>query len=392
MNVVFLGLMYTEQSLLDAKKYSKCGLQMAPHNFQTTLINGFKQLKDVNVSVLNIPIVGSFPFNYKFPVIKKEHWDVNNVQIGYLNIPIIKRIQQKRKLIHQLREIISEYGQEDLFLMAYNTYEPFLKVLQKLKKQYPNIKNGLIVTDCVPGRGDMDKFMTRRAKRLGDRVVRYSQNIDFFVLLTKHLVTALEINDKSHVIMECICNEKQACCKVKKFSNNICLYTGSLESEFGICEMVDAFSLLDNAELWICGEGSGKDYIEKMAKKHHNIKFYGFMSPAQLQELRNESDYLINPRRPTGSYTKYSFPSKTAEYMMSGKPVIMYKLEGIPDEYDKFLNYLSAETSEEIKVELEKIFSQEYSLLTDKAVKGREFMLYHKNSKAQAENIINNWR
>jgi glycosyltransferase involved in cell wall biosynthesis len=233
----------------------------------------------------------------------------------------------------------------------------------------------------------MDRYITRKPKRAGDRAVSLCKVIDSFALLTKPLAEALEIGDKPFVITECICNEEQRPCTENKASKNRCLYTGTLAKESSVCELADAFVELEHAELWVCGNGDGAAYIENLAKMHENIKFFGFLSADKLQELREGCDFLINPRRPTGTYTKYSFPSKTAEYMMSGKPVIMYKLEGVPDEYDQFLNYLAATEPHEMKNELSNLFSKEYGSMVDKANAGREYMLRNKNSKSQAEKI-----
>lgn len=390
-NLVILGSMYTEQSLQDAKRYSKTGVQMAPHIFLSTLIEGMSQLENIRLFVLNIPPVGSFPINYIRPIIRTELWGECNVQIGYFNFPIIKRVFQKRKLTAQIKKIISTHFEDETYVLVYNTYEPFVDVLKMCKKKYLNIKTGLLVTDCVPGKHDMDKYMTSSRRRLGKRIVRKAQDVDFFVLLTKYLADSLEINNKPFMIMECVCDEEQPCCTVNKISNNICLYTGTLEIEYGICELADAFAMMQDAELWICGDGVGRKYVEELTCICDNVKYFGFLEQDELKKIRNQCDYLINPRRPTGTYTKYSFPSKTAEYLMSGKPTIMYKLEGIPDEYDKYLNYLSGQTVTEIKDELEGIFKKNYSDLTNKALAGRQFMLDNKNARIQAKKILSAW-
>lgn len=383
--------MYTEQSLRDAKQYSKTGLQMAPHIFLSTLIEGMSQLENIRLFVLNIPPVGSFPINYTRPIIRTELWGECNVQVGYLNFPIIKGMFQKRKLMAQIKKIIFMYFEDETYILGYNTYETFLDVLKMCKTKYRDIETGLLVTDCVPGKNDMDKYITSSRRRLGERIVRKVQTIDFFVLLTKYLADSLEINNKPFMIMECVCNEAQSCCAINEISKNICLYTGTLEIEYGICELADAFAMMYDAELWICGDGAGREYLEELMHKCCNIKYFGFLEHDELQKLRNQCDYLINPRKPTGTYTKYSFPSKTAEYLMSGKPTIMYKLEGIPDEYDKYLNYLSGQTVTEIKDELEGIFEEKYSDLIDKALKGRQFMLTNKNARIQTKKILSAW-
>ena len=158
--------------------------------------------------------------------------------------------------------------------------------------------------------------------------------------------------------------------------------------EFGICELADAFTGITDAELWICGRGDAVEYISGLVQTHDNIKYLGFVDQKRVRELQNSCDFLINPRRPTGTYTKYSFPSKTAEYLMSARPVIMYKLEGIPDEYDEYLNYLKGETPEEIKNELVQIFAADYISLCEKADRGRDFVLNNKSSYMQAKKIV----
>ena len=45
----------------------------------------------------------------------------------------------------------------------------------------------------------------------------------------------------------------------------------------------------------------------------------------------------MNPRSADAEYTKYSFPSKTIEYLATGVPVVMNRLPGIPEEYEYFV-------------------------------------------------------
>lgn len=389
MRIILCGLMFSESGLGLSKKYSKTSLQMAPHLFLTNLANGLRVAsEDVELSVINIMPVGSFPMHDKRLLIRREVWGEDNVGVGYLNLPVVKHHIQKRALIREIEKKLDLKHPENNFLLVYHTYLPFLEAVKCLKIKYPAIKTALIATDCVPGRGDMEKYMTPAAVKRGNKAVELAKWCDGFVLLTKYLAEALEIGDKPYVITECIANENQMRCRPNAESKNRCLYTGSISLEFGVCELADAFANLDNAELWICGGGSGKDYIESLAETHKNIKYFGFVDHERLQDIRNECDFLINPRRPTGTYTKYSFPSKTAEYMMSGKPVIMYKLEGLPDSYDKYLNYLSADTPESIKDELTKIFELNYSSLLQKADLGRAFMLENASSVAQAKKIV----
>ena len=46
---------------------------------------------------------------------------------------------------------------------------------------------------------------------------------------------------------------------------------------------------------------------------------------------------LINVRKPEEEASAYCFPSKLFEYMISGSPVLSFKIPGIPDEYFDYL-------------------------------------------------------
>ena len=92
----------------------------------------------------------------------------------------------------------------------------------------------------------------------------------------------------------------------------------------------------------------------------------------------------MNPRSNKEEYTKYSFPSKTMEYLATGRPVLMHKLKGIPDEYDKYIFYIG----EDMAKSLQQIAQADPQMLADVGEKGKQFVLLNKNMKKQAEKII----
>lgn len=385
MKILFLGLMFCEKSLQKAYTDSKCGVQMAPHLFQKRLTDGFSACEDVEIKIINIPPIGSFPINYRKLFIKGKLWE-GNEQIGFLNLPAVKQTYQRYALQKAVRRWLdSQPGSQTYYIIAYSIYEPFLDVICNIKKDYKDIHICVIQTDAVPGRGGMRN--SKKIKKRGDRLVEKAKKVDSFVLLSEPLAEPLEVRDRPFVITECICDSSQAASKRKSQSENIFLYSGTTERIYGICEIVDAFKLLPDAQLWICGAGNGDEYILEAAKTHWNIQHFGYVNQEQLQQLRDRCDFLINPRRPTGTYTKYSFPSKTAEYMMSEKPAVMYRLEGIPQEYNQYLNYLTAENAIEIAEQLRALINTDYEELAEKARKARVFMMDNKCAENQAKRI-----
>lgn len=388
MNLIFLSMMYGDNFLEEAKKNNCVRLQMAPHTFGKNLVDGLSSFRDDVVSVINFPPMGSFPRSSKKLFLRTEYWsNGENVQPGYVNLPVVKYLILKAQIKKQIAKKINNQGENTVILM-YSLFDTFLDVAIWAKKKFPLIKIYLIQTDCVPGREDMDLYMTTKAKNKGNRLVKKAKCVDGFVVLTKYLPEQLEVDNRPFCIVECICNFSQEADPRIKNEKNICLYTGSLSKEFGLYELSEAFKTMNNAELWVCGGGDLDEYFKETQKKYENIKFFGFVPQDEIANIRKKANFLINPRRPSGTYTKHSFPSKTAEYMASGKPVIMYKLEGIPDEYDRYLNYLKSISPKKIAEELSKIFALDYDQLCERSEAGRAFIRENASPAYQAKKIL----
>ena len=105
-------------------------------------------------------------------------------------------------------------------------------------------------------------------------------------------------------------------------------------------------------------------------------------------QLQKKATVLVNPRTNQGEYTKYSFPSKTMEYMASGRPVMMFRLDGIPGEYDPFLTYIPEESAASIRDTAESLRKLSPSELDEMGARGREFVLKNKNRNVQMRRVL----
>ncbi len=355
---------------------------MAPHLFQKRLIDGFRKCDGVDLTVINVPPIGSFPMHYK-KILSPKAVSGGDVQIGFINIPFFKYKFQAKAILREIRK--AGNLNNDCEIIFYGLHEPFLRVANTIKNEYPNVQITMIQTDAVPGRNGMLK--SKRAARVGDKLVKLAHKVDRFILLSEQLACPLEVGDRPYLLVECIANANQPKSTEKEYSENIFLYTGTTHREYGIVEFVDAFEHLPEATLWICGSGNSDNYIRNKMKKCENIKHFGVLNQKEVATLRDRCDFLINPRRPSGTYTKYSFPSKTAEYMMSGKPTVMYRLEAIPKEYDCYLTYLVEVSPDKIAYELRDIICSDYTKFKVKGHNARQFMLNQKTGGIQARRI-----
>lgn len=168
------------------------------------------------------------------------------------------------------------------------------------------------------------------------------------------------------------------------------LYTGRLNRRYGLLNLLDAMDRIPDSdiELWICGSGELEDEIRTRARKDSRVRFLGFVPHEKSLQLQRKATILINPRTNEGAYTKYSFPSKTLEYMVAGKPVLMYRLDGIPKEYDSYLYYIPDETADSIAQSILQLkgMSPEERLQIANAAK--DFVLNSKNEKAQMQRLL----
>ena len=141
--------------------------------------------------------------------------------------------------------------------------------------------------------------------------------------------------------------------------------------------------------LILCGSGPITEYINACAKTDSRIENLGRVSREDAVRLQKSVSLLVNPRQPNGGITRYSFPSKTMEYMSSGTPMIGYRLEGIPDEYFDFMVVPDDLSVEALTMAIEHELSMPEDCLSEKGEKAKKFIIENKSAKAQVSKIIN---
>ena len=96
----------------------------------------------------------------------------------------------------------------------------------------------------------------------------------------------------------------------------------------------------------------------------------------------------MNPRPSRESFCKYSFPSKTIEYMASGTPVLMTRLPGVPKEYFDYVYAIEEETADGICRSLIEIFGQSEAQRARFGAAARDFVKTNKSCAAQCGRIL----
>ncbi len=396
MRYLFLGLLYDRSSEKELLNLNGHGIQPQINQYQWGLIDGINSQFDKKIDVIASIPFGSFPKKSKKLIVKKDliNSEYGVDYIGFVNFYVIRERLRQHFFYKKVKKYI-ESGDDKVSLLVYSLYHPFMKVIKKLKKKFGNkISISLIVPDLVGKYGIRHKDILKRLfyDRYAKNQLEMSKYADSYVLLTEQMKDVLDFGDKPYVICEGflpdVTNQKEENNKV--VDKKIVLYTGSLNPVFGIADLLEQFSHIENdtCELWICGDEYWADVIREYSKKDDRIKYKGFLPKTEILKYQQMASVLVNPRKNDGEYTKYSFPSKTLEYMVSGTPVLMYKLDGIPDEYDKFIYYADENCDEPLKAKLEEILSKSQAELEDFGKEAKKFILENKNNIYQAKKII----
>ena len=109
---------------------------------------------------------------------------------------------------------------------------------------------------------------------------------------------------------------------------------------------------------------------------------------SEVMRLQSRATALINMRDPDEEASKYCFPSKIFEYMLSGKPVLSCKLGGIPEEYFDYLIEMKSIQPEDIAQAIRGVAAKSPEARATIGQKGQQFIREQKNNIAQAKRII----
>lgn len=145
-------------------------------------------------------------------------------------------------------------------------------------------------------------------------------------------------------------------------SRRIILYQGAINPSRGLDKVIPAMRSIENAELWIAGDGPQKENYEKLTEKlqlNGKIKFLGKIEPDELRKITAKADVGLSIEENNGLSYYYSLPNKVSDYIQAGVPVVVSDFPEMKKVVEKFgvgemiSNHSEEELSEKIKTVLE---------------------------------------
>ena len=221
-------------------------------------------------------------------------------------------------------------------------------------------------------------------------VIRYATD---YVLLTEAMNDYIGNRTKPYVVLEGhsdITMGERTPNMAQKLTPKTCMYAGLISKRYGLGALIDGFRMADipNAALHLYGPCDFEEELKRIAAQDPRIFYGGMLMNTEIVDKEMEASLLVNPRPTVEEFVKYSFPSKTMEYMSTGTPVLTTVLPGMPREYHDYVYLLEDESAEGIAKKLTELMALPEEELFQKGMAGRDFVLNTRNNVIQAQKIL----
>lgn len=362
--------------------------------FMLSIVEGLAENGDVKVDCISVvPVSRSNYPEKKFRQFTEEVNGITFTYVGFTNFPIIKNVTAAASMKKAAVRYYSEHKTDEIYVIADGLSAEASEAALALKKK--GVGNAAIVTDIpliaetmggrVGIRAAYSRFYGTRANRL---LLRY----DRYVLLSEYMNEVVNPDRKKpFMVMECIVDPdlfERAAVQPDSEKPSV-LYAGKFYRECGVVEFARAAKeLKDTCEIWLYGgHGDCTDELEQLARENPNLRIHGIVPLEEILGLEKACTLLINPRFAEEEFSKYSFPSKTAEYMLSGTPVMMYRLPSLPKEYEEHV-YIIEEEGTTLAESIKNVLERPASELREKGIEASRYIRENKNRTIQAKRIL----
>lgn len=397
-SILFVGRFFSPYLLSIIKEDSKGQIGFSNHNFEMSIVQGLRRHEEIDVTAITRPSIFSFPHNSKTLFVKKESYKIDNIDVtsvGFVNLFFINKILSTLSLLIAIIRYYHKKEGNELNVIV-NTVNVELLSAVLISKYFTRkrISVTLIIPDVpimITNYNKQNLIKKCFVKFMDAYSMRLASKCNYYVLLTDEMKNFFR-HPIRYIVVEGLIDENRY--KIKNVSKEkdkvIILYTGTLNKYFGVINLIDAFELSDRekSELWICGSGDTQDEIIRRSRTNNKIKFLGLVNTEEVKELQLKADILVNPRGKAGEFTKYSFPSKNLEYMMTGNVVIINKLPGIPEEYYKYVICPKDESVESWAIAINNVLNMSFEERQHFGERSKDFVTKNKTAYVQVGKIL----
>ena len=114
------------------------------------------------------------------------------------------------------------------------------------------------------------------------------------------------------------------------------MYAGLLSEVTGVDTLLNSIAKVrnKNVEFYISGKGPLENQVIEASKSDDRLHYLGFLDENEYFKKLNEMNIFVNPRNMLLGENRNNFPSKTLEYLATGRMIISTEFSG----YEEFAN------------------------------------------------------
>lgn len=309
------------------------------------------------VSLISSCPVQSFPVARRI-VFRKSFFYCDGFSgktVGFINIVLLKHITRLLFAINAVSHEIKKDESQWLFIHGIHT--PYLLV--GLVARLLGLRVVVVLTDPPGVTLSTDSSFSRGLKKLDAGLVKFLlRGVHGVVSLSPALAQEMAPAKPSlffpGIVSDRVYLDSSALnYRAAKFNANVItiVYAGSIINEYGIRNLLAAFSSLqdiENIRLIIYGKGPDLASVVSAAGSDCRISYGGFLSGVELMNAYAQADLLVNPRPLIHDFVSNSFPSKLLDYAKAGRPVLTTDIPSIPAGLRERLLLIEADSAEGI--------------------------------------------
>lgn len=388
MKIFYVSALCSENVLNFLFKSSSVKPGSAPQKFNRLLVEGLS-LSEIEsaietLSEIPIPSRSNKKIFWNIPTATEKRIRYNYVPM--INLHLLKSILIFVNSFFKLSYLILAAKEKNKIIICDIINVP-LSVTVFLTSKLLKIKTVAIVTDLP----SIDFAKKQKIyKKLSNLIIH---KFDAYVLLTEQMNQQVNPRNKPFLIMEGLVDYSMKDSKVilkDRPLEKIILYAGGLSKLNGLNKLIDAFVQVkgENLRLHIYGAGEMEKDMHHYMNLDNRIMYYGSLPNKVIVEKELEATVLVNPRPTHEEFTKYSFPSKNMEYMVSGTPIITTALPGMPQDYYRYVYLFNDETVCGMANTLRNVLSKSDAELYSQGKRAKEYVLKNKNNIVQAKRVL----
>ncbi len=396
MNIIYVSSSCSDSKFEELRENKITNSLPQAQKYHKLLMEGLAEDLACNVYALSAyPVNSTYSKKIFFKTEKETVGKINYIYERFLNLPVLRQLTRYLGVRKNIKKLYKQ--DKDCVIICDILNQSVSDSARDCGNKYGIPVIG-IVTD-VPGHlsgadiSMLPSYQQKICRYLESRAEKNIVKYDSYLLLTEGMNSVVNKGNKPYIVIEGHCDSKMAQAKKtepEQTHKKIMMYAGGIHKEYGIDILTYAFCDcgLEDWEFHIYGVGNFESELKRICEEYPSVKYFGQKANSYVVDRQLEATLLVNPRTTESEFVKYSFPSKTMEYMASGTAVLTTRLPGMPEEYFDYVYFFDNETREGMAATLKDVTAKTQAELTEMGRRAKGFVITEKNNIKQAKKLM----